>query len=147
MKTKKYISLIAVAIFAVSTLFLSCKGKEPDNPAVKPDEMTWKIPVASNYEFSMTYITHLAFPEGVSKNTETTLGAFKGEECRGLAKIQQEGELYLCFLTIFSNEVSGEQIEIKAFDAAEKKIYNNCKTITFTSGSSLGSENEILHCK
>jgi hypothetical protein len=133
--------------------FTSCKGddvvEEPEVPKEPDIESTgWKVANVQNYEYTMTFMTQVAFDGVVSKNLNTEIGAFAGEECRGKANLVYESELkiYLCHLTIYGNEASGEQIKLIAYNPDTKKIYSNCTTLTFRSNTGEGSAAAVLNC-
>jgi uncharacterized protein YjdB len=108
----------------------------------------WTAPERGRFEYSMTYVTQIAFEDVVSQNPNTELAAFVGAECRGLAKLVHDTTLdrWLAYLTVFGN-TSGETVVLKAYNPDKLRIYENCKTFTFGNNTSLGSASEILNCK
>jgi uncharacterized protein YjdB len=110
----------------------------------------WSAPAASSYEYSMTYVAQVAFGGELSTDTNVEIAAFVGSETapRGHAKLIYESKLgvSLVYLTIFSNTSGGETVTLKAYNPSQQSIYNNCKTFTFQSDTSLGSTSEILNC-
>ena len=96
----------------------------------------------------MTYVTQVAFQGVLSENTNTEVAAFVGNECRGYAKLVRDARLgvYLVHITLYSNSSSGETVVLKAYNPAKKRIYTNCKELTFQSNAGIGSASEILNC-
>jgi hypothetical protein len=126
--------LAALALFA-------CK-KENIEKNVK--QTGWQAPVASDYEYNMSYATKVSFKKDViSQNTDTEVAAFCGNECRGWCKLDEDG---IAYFLIYSNSFSGDAIEIKVYDSSKKRIYNNCNTFVFKANESFGSRNEVIHC-
>jgi uncharacterized protein YjdB len=108
----------------------------------------WTAPERGRFEYSMTYVTQIAFEDVVSQNPNTELAAFVGTECRGLAKLVHDTTLdrWLVYLTVFGN-TSGETVVLKAYNPDKLRIYEDCKTFTFGNNTSLGSASEILNCR
>ncbi|MDR1594655.1 MAG: Ig-like domain-containing protein [Prevotellaceae bacterium] len=110
----------------------------------------WSAPSESDYEYSMTYIAQVAFRDVLSTDTNVEVAAFVGDETspRGHTQLVYEPKLdvYLIYLTIFSNSGGGETVVLKAYNPSRKRIYDNCKTFTFQGDTSLGSVTEILNC-
>ncbi|MDH6312129.1 hypothetical protein M2137_000892 [Parabacteroides sp. PFB2-10] len=147
MKSIKYIYLLFVSISL--SLCISCGKDDENEPIPSNDTIDWVQPKVESYEYSMTYIAQVAFPDGISKSTNTVVSAFSGEECRGMVSLKYEAEydLYICYLTIVSNRLSDEKIVLNVFDGENKKLYNNVQVIDFASNKTLGSAHEILNCK
>ena len=154
--TIKKISSILLVIGLI--LFNACSnndglGFEPE-PEPEPVEKTDEPPVwnisqnQTNYEFNMTYSSQIAFNGKTSANTATMISAFVGNECRGISKlIHEQGiNIYIFNLTIYSNEPSGENITIRAYDPDKKILYNKCISFKFESDDVKGSIDDILNC-
>ncbi|MDR1594250.1 MAG: Ig-like domain-containing protein [Prevotellaceae bacterium] len=108
----------------------------------------WSTPSINAYEYSMTYMAQVAFRNALSTDPNVEIAAFVGDDIRGHAKLVYESRLnvYLVHLTIYSNSGGGETVVLKAYNPSKKRIYDNCKTFTFQSNTSLGSVTEILNC-
>ena len=150
-------------------LFNACSGKvddiipDTDDPEVviPPDleydpelvesleTPTWVVSNGqSTYEYNMTYSSQIAFDGIINKNTETIVGAFVGNECRGLAKLTHESaiNIYIFNLTIYSNDPLGEQVVIKAYNSEKKLLFKKCNLFQFESDDVKGNVDEILNC-
>ena len=125
-------------------------GTNEEPPVEQTDEApVWTLSLGqNNYEFNMTYSSQIAFNNTVNKNTGTIISAFVGNECRGVARLTHEPgiNIYVFNLTIYSNAPSGEDIIIKAYNADQKKLFDQCTTFKFESDDSKGSVDEILNC-
>ena len=128
------------------TLLTSCKKDKKDSEIESPN---WSVVNPQDYEYSMTFVTQIAFDNVVSTNVLSELGAFVGDECRGKANLAFESELeiYLCHLIIYSSVASGEQITLKAYNPETQKIYSNCGiSLIFQNNSSEGGAGMVLNC-
>ena len=155
MKTLRYLLIILLS----ACLLPGCgdgeiideegNGKEEEEEVVKDDKPAWNAPKVETFEYSMTYVTQISFEGKLTTNTATEIAAFLGEECRGKATIKYEAslKLYLCYLTIVSNTVSGEKITLSVFDPDKSILYKNATTIDFSNNQTLGSMDSILECK
>ena len=141
---KEILKTVLTALLAIALLTTCNDGKK--DPGI--EETGWEVVNLQNYEYSMTYVTQIAFDNVISANVLTELGAFVGDVCRGKANLSFEPALniYLCHLTIYSQVVSGEQITLKAYNPDTKKIYTNCGTLQFQSNASVGSAGGVLYC-
>ncbi len=74
----------------------------------------WEAP--TNLENNMQIVAQLIIDDEVSLNPNDVLGAFVGDECRGVAYPMPEHN-GLVFLNVVSNEVSGEMVELKIWNS------------------------------
>jgi len=92
-----------------------------------------------NLQYNMSVIGKVRLSPGVfSLNENDILGAFVGTECRGVANpfASLSGTL---FLTIGSNNLSGENVTFKIFLASTNEIVNANETISFQNGGEAGT--------
>jgi hypothetical protein len=69
-----------------------------------------------NLQFNMQVIAQIMIDDAVSINPNDVLGAFVGDECRGIGSpIDGSG---LVFLSVGSNEATGEEIELKIWNSS-----------------------------
>ncbi len=70
-----------------------------------------------NYQFTMQFVAKIAFDDVISLNAGDMAAAFVGDECRGFAHPMPEHD-GLVFLSVGSNELSGEMIELKLWNSS-----------------------------
>ena len=105
--------------------------------APTPIVPTW-TPVP-NLQFNMNVIGKIQISSGVySLNENDVIGAFVGNECRGVASPYSflGGML---FLTIGSNILSGETVTFKIFLASSNEIVNANETFPFQNAGEVGT--------
>ena len=80
---------------------------------------------ASDYEYSMALTGVIEFDGVELLDPNDIIGAFVGEECRGVASptLFPISGRYTFGLTIYSNSASGETITFRAYDASALKVY------------------------
>lgn len=96
----------------------------------------------SKYQYSMSVFGRLIIEDVLSSDINDMVGAFVGEESRGVANVQyvQALDAYLVFLTIYSNEADNEDITLRVWDASEGQIHGDVTpAITFLSNSIMGT--------
>ncbi|HNW73555.1 MAG TPA: BACON domain-containing carbohydrate-binding protein [Bacteroidales bacterium] len=105
--------------------------------AAAPSQSNW-VP-EPNLQYSMSVVGKIQLSGGgFSLNENDLVGAFVGSECRGVAS-PVAGMNGLLFLSIGSDQISGEQITFKIFLAAENQIYDANQTLVFQSYSEVGT--------
>ncbi len=101
------------------------------------DSVDWQVDPL-NYEYSAN-MTAILLETGSAYNSEDVLlGAFYGDECRGLAAPIEVMGQWLYFLTIYSN-TTGEEINYKAYLAASEEIKQIDETTLFVNNQILGN--------
>ncbi len=80
----------------------------------------------TSYEYSMNVVGQLSFNGVVSRDEGNILAAFVGDECRGLVNLRHISTFdnYQAFLSIYSNETSGETLEFKIWEASTGIIHS-----------------------
>ncbi|MEZ4960294.1 MAG: hypothetical protein R2830_10805 [Saprospiraceae bacterium] len=115
---------ISIAFFLIKNMLL---GQVP----------AWTVNPA-NYANSMNF-TCQVFLDGTPENgTANVLGAFVGNEVRGLATPVQVGSSAYYFLTVFSNVVSGEMVEFKVLLGSNSTVHPAAETASFIKNGQMG---------
>lgn len=92
-----------------------------------------------DYRYDMTAYIELSLGGAVVDDySNYEVGAFVGNECRGVAKVDSKNGYTWLYLRIWSNEASGETIELKTYDKTTGKTYRVLETIDFVSQSMVG---------
>jgi len=96
-------------------LNLNVYEEAPDGWSVDP----------SDYQYSMNFISQLKIDDLFSLDVEDMVAAFVGDSIRGVANCEyvDEYDKYVAFLNVYSNELSGEDITFRIWDASEGKIH------------------------
>lgn len=78
----------------------------------------------SQYQHSMSYVGELKINGVISTDTEDQISVFVEEELRGIANVELDPitNKYLVFLDVYSNEVTGDELEFRIWDASEGQI-------------------------
>lgn len=79
----------------------------------------------ADYSFSMNFVVQLDIEGTLSVDESDVVGAYVGNELRGIGQIEYNADInkYMAFLTVYSNQNSGEQIKFQIWDASECKLY------------------------
>ena len=96
------------------------------NVAVKqPLPANWTVN-PTDYEYSMNVVGQISFDGILSRDEGNVLAAFVGDECRGLVNIRHISTFdnYQAFLSIYSNQATGEILEFKVWEAATGVVHS-----------------------
>jgi len=108
---------------------ISATPLPPPNWSVNPDD----------YEFNMNAVIRLSFT-GIPNNAPGNLvGAFVGNELRGVASPTMLGGDAYYFLTVYSNQYTGETVHFKAYFAPNDEVYGTFEEASFIHNLFLGS--------
>ena len=92
-----------------------------------------------DYQYDMTAYIELSLGGAVVDDySNYEVGAFVGNECRGVAKVDSKNGYTWLYLRIWSNVSSDETIELKTYDKTTGKTYRMVETIDFVSQSMVG---------
>ena len=95
----------------------------------------------SDYSFSMNFSLQLDIEGVLSTDGEDIVGAYVNGKLRGVAKLQYKPSLnkYVAFLTVYSNEPSGETITFQIWDASACHLYaGTIETFPFVADDIIG---------
>jgi len=107
----------------------------------------WQV-TASAYQYSMSITARIKEDGGFSSDENDIVGAFAGDESRGIANVQyiSDDTGYLAFITVYSNQQSDEIISFRSWDAslgAESGFID--ETVLFKNNESYGTlENPLI---
>ena len=96
----------------------------------------------SDFEYFMTVIGKIEGSSGISD--ADFLGAFQGDQCRGLVTPVSLNDDYYFPLMIYSNESAEFNISFRYYAANEDVFYSIQETVNFFSNSELGSYSDPL---
>ena len=105
-----------------------------------------------NYEYLMNFVGKVTV-EGIrSRDDKDILFAYVGNQLRGAASpvYIEEYDAYFVFLSIYSNQANGEDIEFRLWDASEGKFQTRVKinqenSFGFVYNSVVGSFTDLAH--
>ncbi|NQT63035.1 MAG: T9SS type A sorting domain-containing protein [Candidatus Marinimicrobia bacterium] len=110
-------------------------------------EPYWEL-TAESFQYSMNIIATLSVDGELSDDVYDRVGVFAGGELRGVADVEYVPTLddlggphpYEVFLTIYSNEIQGEELSMRIWDATEcTELGMVVESFTFEANSILGS--------
>ncbi len=149
MKNKKYLYIFVLCALSLCTL-VGCKKdpeKEPDTFVSNVARPTWAVPLDYDYSSSMTAVVKVnlkaQYPDKAADfvlNENDLLGAFAGEQCLGVAQLQ-EGYF---FLYINSLAESSSQVSLRYYSAFYKNLFVAADAFPFANDAHLGTVAEPL---
>lgn len=92
-----------------------------------------------DYQYDMTVWGQLNIDDAVITDySNYEVAAFVGDECRGVAEVNNQGGSSRLYIRVRSNSTSGEKITFKLFDKTEDKPKRIAETIDFESNGQVG---------
>ena len=88
------------------------------------------------------YISASLYHNDITDFGNYEIGAFCGEECRGLLSIQNTGDVEYGYLRIRSNVMNGESITFKLYDKQNDKVISCDSIVPFVANSRIGYPSE-----
>jgi len=96
------------------SLSIKVEGNEPD----------WSVNT-DEFEYSASIIGQLSINNIISTDTDDKVACFINGECCGVANVAyfETGNMHLVFIDVYDNDISGNEIEFKVYDASTGEIY------------------------
>ena len=100
-------------------------------PAVYAEAPEWSVDV-EEYSSSLSLVSEFYLNEEVF-DSQNIVGAFVGEQCRGVSTVAAYGDGYVYLITIYGN-TAGETVTFKAWIAEEDAVVDVEESVTFAPG-------------
>lgn len=112
-----------VLLWTILFSALSLQAQTPPN---------WSVN-AADFQHTMNITGTIQVDGATVENEASMLGAFVGEEVRGVGNVQFFTSLnqHLVFLTVYSNVSAGDTLTFNIFDALADAIYTSTTTVAF----------------
>lgn len=108
----------------------------------KPD---WTVN-AADFKYNMSVFGKLYINKVYSSDDEDMLAAFSGGKCVGVCnnRYYKQNDMYYAMLTVYSNDVSSDNLEFRIWDASTGQTYiaESEKTISFENNAVVGSPSQ-----
>lgn len=100
---------------------------------------SWTVNPAM-YNYSMTLTTYIDNDCVELNDPGNAVAAFVGTQCRGYAYTDVDANgRKLAFVTIYSNQASGEAVQLRFFKASTSQVINSLDGTTFLSNATIGN--------
>ncbi|HAD12119.1 MAG TPA: hypothetical protein DCF33_06735 [Saprospirales bacterium] len=131
-----YISKRRFQFYLFACLIL-CVHAANANPTIQPPP-NWSVDPA-DYEFNMNAVIRVNYVGNPANQAGNLLGAFVGNELRGVATPLFFGADAYYFITYFSNQYFGETVNFKVYYQPDDAIYPAFEEVTFVHNGSIGT--------
>lgn len=123
------------------TSLMLCAGN-PDLPGrrlnVSAAPPAWTIDPL-DFEFNMNLVIAVSYQGVGSNNPANVVGAFVGNELRGVATPIMIGGVAYYFITVYSNDYVGETVHFQVYYAPDDAVYGVAETEVFLHNKSVGN--------
>lgn len=102
---------------------------------------TWAVD-ESDFEYSMGLVGKVKINGKFSQDANDMVAAFVNNECRGVVKLKYQSlyDQYFAYLNIYSNKVTGENVELRVWDASDGIVYSQVDpSVVFVADSVMGN--------
>ncbi len=107
--------------------------------ATRADAPDWNVDPGSFF-YSGSITATVCDGDQVIAASGDILGAFVGSECRGVvAARESQLHTYLFWLTVYSNQVTGETVRFKFYDASDDWVFDIADTVIFVADMIYGT--------
>ncbi len=106
------------------------------------DPQTPPFNKSGKYPYVMNAVVSLPDDFVATPQTDDKIGAFAGNDCRGVTVVTPKGDKGGYALEIRGTEESTQRIDFKYYSVADKKIYTCSASVPFEAGKSYGTETE-----
>lgn len=101
----------------------------------------WEVESISSYQYTMNVTSSFFIDKVESSDVGDMVGVFLNDTCRGVSSLSEISELntHLSFLTVYSHEARGEELEIRLYDASSDEVVIVDRLLEFESDLILGT--------
>lgn len=144
---KKNISVVTMLLILIG--FSSC-GKHDDNPGLpRVPAPNWELDTTGKYPLTMTAVVKM--PVGIAADISETdmIGAFCGDECRGLGSLIETGTTSVFFVLIHGTGTEQPRISFRYYSSHNSYLYSTNAFLYFKIDGNYGTINgpEVLDVK
>ena len=83
----------------------------------------WEVNIY-DYRYEMSLYAKLSEPsEPQIDYSKYEVGAFVGEECRGVAQVQSQNGYTWLYLRVYSNSAQGETVQFRIYDKTTSEVF------------------------
>lgn len=114
-------------------------------PALAQSPPAWTVN-PSDFQHTMNITGTLEVDGATVQHEASMLGAFFGDEVRGVGTVQFFSSLnaYLVFLTVYSNVSAGDTLTFRIYDGSADTIYESTTTVPFEADGVKGGINDPI---
>ncbi len=117
--------LLLAALLALANPTVAAAGP---TPAAAPPN--WNINPA-DYQFNMSMVMRIRYNNTPSNIPDNLIGVFVGAELRGVAAATNIGGEMYYYMTVYSNQFTGETLRFRAYYAPEDQVYATLESVPF----------------
>jgi hypothetical protein len=134
---KKSFSVIALLLVLIG--YSSCKKQEGMEEKPPLPALIWTVDSTGKYPLSMTAVVKLP-PDIINMVSETDkIGAFIGDECRGLGTLVRTGTTSVFFIMIHGDAAEQSKISFKYNSSKNPSYYTTYPFLNFTVDGNYGT--------
>jgi hypothetical protein len=134
---KRFISIIILSLTLIGTN--SCSKKEGAQSLSKVSAPNWAVDTTGKYPLSMTAVVKVPVGIVVDISEADQIGAFCGDECRGLGSLIKTGTASVFFIMIHGTGLEQVPISFRYYSVKNSRMYDTAAFLDFEIDGNYGT--------
>jgi hypothetical protein len=135
---KTTIQAFLMFVWVLSGLQAVAKPPAAPNGPLDASAPTWSVN-PGDFEFNMNMVIRVNYNGSPDNGANNIVGAFNGNQLRGVSTPVISGGFAYYFITIYSNSFVGDRIDFRFYHAPNDKIYSAIEHVVFRHHLSIGT--------
>lgn len=144
---KKYISVITLLLILIG--YSSCGKHDGIDSIPQVAAPDWTVDTTGKYPLSMTAVVQVPSDTRADISEADKIGAFSGDECRGLGTLIGTGPTSVFFIMIHGTAAEQSKISFKYYSSQKSYLYSTDAFLDFNIDGNYGTIDgpEVLDVK
>lgn len=144
---KRFISIMILLLMLIGAD--SCSKQDNGQSLSNVSAPNWEIDTTGKYPLSMTAVVKLPVSIAADISESDQIGAFCGDECRGLGSLIKTGTASVFFIMIHGTGMEQTLISFKYYNFRDSHLYGTGAFLNFTVDGNYGTvdDPEVLNMK
>lgn len=134
---KRFISIMILLLMLIGTD--SCSKQDNSQSLSNVTAPNWEIDTTGKYPLSMTAVVKLPVSIAADISESDQIGAFCGDECRGLGSLIKTGTASVFFIMIHGTGLELVPISFRYYSSKNSRLYDTAPFLNFEIDGNYGT--------